>query len=222
MNGKIVALAAPVLLAGTLAFAEDPRIEVSGLAGWTFSDGVTGAAVPVPGIGTFNGLEPKDSFAWGLSLGFFATSNVEVEFLFDRQQSKLSATGTSAVDIGDMNVDNYHGVLSYHFGDSDAQVRPFVFGGLGATRYGSLSFTPGAGQAREIGGETQFSTTWGLGVKVHPGRGFGLRLQGRWTPTYIKSDAVGWWCDPYWGCYTIGDAQYANQFELSGGISLRF
>ena len=41
-------------------------------------------------------------------------------------------------------------------------------------------------------------------------------------PTYIKSDAEGYWCDPYWGCYVVGDAQYANQFEFSAGISLRF
>jgi hypothetical protein len=43
-----------------------------------------------------------------------------------------------------------------------------------------------------------------------------------WTPTYIKSDAEGWWCDPYWGCYTVGSAQYSNQFQLAGGITLRF
>ena len=30
------------------------------------------------------------------------------------------------------------------------------------------------------------------------------------------------WCDPYWGCYTVGDAQYSNQWELSGGVTLRF
>lgn len=85
-------------------------------------------------MGTFNGIEPKDSFSWGLSLGLFLTENVELD----------------------------------------------------------------------------------------PGRGFGLRLQGGWTPTYIRSDAAGWWCDPLWGCYVLSNAQYANQLELSGGISLRF
>jgi outer membrane protein W len=210
-----------VLAAGS-ASAQDPRVEISGLAGWTFSDGVTGAAATVPGVGTFNGIEPKDSFSWGLTAGFFVTSNVEVEFLFDRQASQFAVTGTSTVDIGDVSVDNYHGVLAYNFGESDAQVRPFVFGGLGATRYGTLSFTGAAGQSRELGGETQFSTTWGAGVKLYPGKAFGLRLQGRWTPTYIKSDAAGWWCDPYWGCYVLSDAQYANQFELTGGVTLRF
>jgi hypothetical protein len=38
----------------------------------------------------------------------------------------------------------------------------------------------------------------------------------------IKSDPEGYWCDPWWGCYTVGEPEYANQFELSGGIALRF
>jgi hypothetical protein len=30
-------------------------------------------------------------------------------------------------------------------------------------------------------------------------------------------------CRSYWGyCYVVGDAQYANQYELGGGITLRF
>jgi hypothetical protein len=33
---------------------------------------------------------------------------------------------------------------------------------------------------------------------------------------------MGWWCDPWWGCYVVGDAQYSNQFEIIGGISFRF
>ena len=43
----------------------------------------------------------------------------------------------------------------------------------------------------------------------------------RFTPAYIKSDPAGYWCG-FYGCYVVGDAQYANQFELSGGLSLRF
>jgi hypothetical protein len=50
----------------------------------------------------------------------------------------------------------------------------------------------------------------------------GVRFGVQWTPTYIKTDSEGWWCDPYWGCYVVADAQYSNQFELSGGITLRF
>jgi hypothetical protein len=74
----------------------------------------------------------------------------------------------------------------------------------------------------DIGGDTQFSSTWAAGLKLFPGRSVGLRLEARWTPTYIKSDPEGYWCDPYWGCYTVSEAEFANQYELSGGIILRF
>ncbi len=57
---------------------------------------------------------------------------------------------------------------------------------------------------------------------MFPSPKFGLRLEARWTPTYIKSDPEGYWCDPYWGCYIVGDAEFSNQYELSGGIILRF
>lgn len=50
----------------------------------------------------------------------------------------------------------------------------------------------------------------------------GARVGVLWTPTYIKSDAAGWWCDPFWGCYLVGNAQYSHQFDISGGITFRF
>ena len=75
----------------------------------------------------------------------------------------------------------------------------------------------------EIDGFTNFSTTWGAGVKGYgSGSTLGFKAGLQWTPTYIKSDAEGWWCDPYWGCYVIGDAQYANQWTFNGGLLLRF
>jgi outer membrane protein W len=222
MIRKTVLTAMAVAVAAATASAQDPRVEISGTAGWTFSDGVGGeTAVSVPGVGTFDSIGPKDAFSWGARLGFNVTPNVEVGFLFNQQKTKYEVGGTSTVDLGDVSVYNYHGYLAYNFGEADAAVRPYVLGGLGATQYGKLSLTAGD-TTRDLGGETQFSTTWGAGVKLFPGRTFGIRLEGRWTPTYIKSDSEGWWCDPYWGCYVVADAQYANQFELSGGITLRF
>ena len=222
MIRKLAFMAAAGVLSSSAAWAQDPRIEISGTAGWTFSDGVGGeTAVSVPGVGVFDSIGPKDAFSWGARLGFNVTPNVEMGFLFNQQSTKYELGGTSNVDIGDVSVYNYHGYLAYNFGDSDASVRPYFLGGLGATQYGKIGVSVG-GSTRELGGETQFSTTWGLGVKLFPGPKVGVRLEGRWTPTYIKSDSEGWWCDPYWGCYVVSNAQYANQFELSGGITLRF
>jgi len=219
---KLTWMVAVGALACSAAWAQDPRVEIGGTAGWTFSDGVGGAnAVIVPGVGTFSRIDPKDAFSWGLRVGFMVNENVEVGGLFNQQSTSLEISGTTTVKLGDEKLYNYHGYFAYNFGDSDAKARPYVLGGLGATQFGSVAVNVG-GQQRDIGGNTKFSTTWALGVKVYPGKSVGLRLEARWTPTYIKSDATGWWCDPYWGCYVVGNAQYANQFELSGGINFRF
>ena len=59
-------------------------------------------------------------------------------------------------------------------------------------------------------------------MKIYPADGnIGIKLAARWTPTYIKSDPGGVWCDPFWGCFTTGNPQYSNQFEFSGGLSVR-
>ena len=206
------------LVASSAAWAQDPRVEISGTAGWTFSDGVSGSNYQINGE-DFTRVDPKDSASWGARLGFFVTPNVEVGGLFNLQSTTMQISGLgSTLDIGDEKTYNYHGYVAYNFGDSDAAVRPYFLGGLGATQYGAVNLPSG----RTIDGNTKFSSTWALGLKLYPSNNVGLRLEARWTPTYIKSDAVGWWCDPYWGCYTLGDAQYANQFELSGGINLRF
>jgi outer membrane protein with beta-barrel domain len=208
-----------VVAASAGAQAQDHRVEIAGTAGWTFSDGVSGNPVLVPGVGTFDRLDPKDAFSWGARIGFLVNEHVEVGGLFNLQSTTLEVSGTNTLEIGDQKIYNYHGFIAYNFGDPDAKTRPYFLGGAGATQYGGLTTSIGN---RDIGGNTQFSTTWALGVKMYPGNSVGIMLEGRWTPTYIKSDSEGWWCDPYWGCYVVGNAQYSNQWELAGGITLRF
>src|SRR5512139_251307 len=173
MIRKTILTAMAVALAAVTASAQGARVEISGTAGWIFSDGVTGNAVTVPGVGVFDSIGPKDAFSWGARIGFNVTPNVEVGFLFDQQMTKYELGGTSTVDLGDVSVYNYHGYFAYNFGDSDASVRPYILGGVGATQYGSLSVTA-AGTTRDIGGNTQFSSTWGAGLKLFPSPKFGI------------------------------------------------
>jgi hypothetical protein len=212
MIRKTILTAMALALGAATAMAQDPRVELSGTAGYTFSDGVNVGSIDESPIQ----IGPKDAFSWGARLGFNVTPNVEVGFLFSMQDTDLEATGVVNRSIS-QTVYNYHGYFAYNFGDSDATARPYFLGGLGATQYGSLDTAAGS-----IGGETQFSSTWALGLKVFPSPKFGIRLETRWTPTYIKSDPEGYWCDPYWGCYTVADDEFSNQFELSGGIIFRF
>jgi hypothetical protein len=220
MRKAVVLVMAALILSAGQAMAQ-AKVEVSGIVGWTLSDGVTGTAVKAPDGNTYNAVDLKDSFNWGLMFGVMASDNFEVGFMFNQQPSKLRLEGTANRELGDMSINSYHGYFAYNFGDADAKMRPYILGGIGATSYGAVDYTNAAGQAGSTSGATQFSTTWGAGVKFYPSPRVGLRFGLRWTPTYIKSDPGGWWCG-YWGCYMTSNAQYANQFDFSGGITVRF
>jgi opacity protein-like surface antigen len=155
---------------------------------------------------------------------------VEVGFQYGAQNSKLEASedlagfNTPTLEIGDMRVSTYHGYFLYNFFEEDSPIRPYAMFGLGATKFGSVEFNTLTLGPLKTDSETQFSTTWGAGVKFFPNPSFGVRAGVQWTPTYIKTDSEGWWCDPYfyWGCYVVGDAQYSNQWDLNGGVIFRF
>lgn len=210
-----------VLIAGIAPAYAQGKVEVSGFVGFSLNDGVDSDPILAGDGNIYDTIEPKDSAIYGFTVGFLVGEGAEVGFRWAQAPTTLQATGTNDREIGDMTLSSYHGYFAYNFGDTDAPVRPFVLIGMGATNFGSIDATV-AGVNRSIPGETQFSTTWAAGVKVFPNPHVGLRLAMEWTPTYIKTDSVGWWCDPYWGCYLVGNAQYSNQFQFNGGVTVRF
>ena len=216
----VTALLCVVMLTPAVASAQ-ARVEVSGIVGWTLSDGVEGDGIRALDGNIYDAIDIKDSFSWGFGVGFNLTETAEVGFLFNQQMSTLRVEGTNTLDIGDLSVTSYHPYFAYNFGEADAPLRPFILLGLGATSYASVPFSR-SGFSGETGGDTQFSTTWGAGVKYFASPNVGVRLSATWTPTYITTEGGGWWCDPYWGCYVVGDAKYANQFHFNGGITFRF
>jgi len=215
MFRRVMIAAALVGLLASPALAQS-RVELSGFYGWTFSDGVSFTATAINGV-TYSRADPKDGQSYGFTFGVFINPQAEVEFLWSRQSSKLEVTGAGPKLSGDMNVDNYHGNFIYNFGPAEAVARPFIFIGLGATGYGDATFP-----SKTLPGVTRFSWAFGGGIKAYPSKNVGFKATARWTPTYIKTDAYGWWCDPYWGCTVVGNAQYSNQIEFSGGLLLRF
>ena len=221
MTKRILVWTVLLLMGGVLPSYAQVRVEISGFAGWVFSDGVSGDPTLGGDGELYDRIDPTDSANAGFSVGVLANDNAEIGFIYSRQFSKLEVSGTNTREIGDMAVSTYHAYFGYNWGEADAVVRPFFFGGLGATNFGEVTGTI-FNQTRTVGSETQFSTTWGAGVKIFPAPNFGLRIGAHWTPTYIKSDAGGWWCDPWYGCYLVGNAQYSNQFQLNGGVTVRF
>ena len=121
----VTALLCVVILTPAVASAQ-PKVEVSGIVGWTVSDGVEGNQVLALDGNLYDALDIKDAFSWGFGVGFNATEQYEFGFLFNRQMSTLRVEGTNTVDVGDMAVDSYHPYVAFNMGDSDAKVRPFI------------------------------------------------------------------------------------------------
>jgi len=168
-------------------------------------------------------VHPADGLAYGGAINYWVNGQIQVGFQLGIQDSGLEVNGTSGGEVTGMSVYNYHGIATYNWGTSNSQFRPFFVFGLGATQY-----SPDDLPSHEFDGEVQFSGTLGGGVKTYLNERVGLSFTGRWTPTYIKSDTEGMYCSPYWnpwypgGCVPISDPDYSNQFELNGGIILRF
>ena len=124
---------------------------------------------------------------------------MEVEFALDRQQSALEGKGRGVTrEFADMNLNNYHVNFVYNFGDDRDTLRPFIFGGLGATQAQPKDIMGSA-----IDSNTKFSSNWGGGLKAYPARNVGVKLMARWVPTFIKSEPAGIWCSPYWGFWLL-------------------
>jgi hypothetical protein len=215
----IAATTAGVLLLASPAYAQ--RFDASFSGGYTASEGVNVNESTLSGL-VFESLEVKSGGSFNLTFGMYVTPNVLIEFLYGRQMSKLEVKGVGfAENLSDLNVDNYHVNFVYHWGASDARLRPFALGGLGATYYGFSNLRPPF-ENESIDGNTQFSWTFGGGVKAYFSPNVGAKFMMRWTPTYIKSDPAGYWCDPFYGCWVLGDADYSQQFDISGGVTFRF
>ena len=211
-----------ILFATASGLAQDsPKIEITPYVGYTFSEGISIDPIDIGNGQIANELTPTSAFSWGAEFDYLLNDNWYVGFNYAVQDSTLQIQLQSSGEreLTDMHVRNYHGIFGYNFGPGDSPVRPYIFGGLGATDY-----SPSDIMGQNVDGATKFSTTWGGGVKLYAGKNFGFRLGGRWTPTYINSTADGIWCSPYypWGCWVVGNANYSNQFEMSGGVIFRF
>jgi outer membrane protein W len=222
MFKKAIISALLILATTSAAWAQSPKVEVAGLFGYSLTDGVSGDPYKAGDGNTYDRVTPKDSMMFGASFGFFVKPSVEVGFMWRHQPTSLEISGTTVKELANMNINGYHGFGMFYFGEPDSKVRPYLMGGLGATNYSGFSFATTAGTTRTVSGVTRLSSTWGAGVKVYPSPKVGFQAGIQWTPTYIKSDAVGWWCDPWFGCYVVGNAQYSNQFEFVTGLTFRF
>jgi len=120
-------------------FSQDKKVEVTPYIGYTFSEGVdVDIAVSNPeDLYIVNRISPTSGFNWGLQFDYLVTENFSIGFNYADQRSSLEARvqGGEKLEVVDQNLRNYHGIFTYNLGDEDSPMRPFFFGGLGATQY---------------------------------------------------------------------------------------
>jgi outer membrane protein W len=220
MMRQVAAVCLGIGLSAAPLFAQTVEVSVGG--GYTASEGIHTEERNILGQ-IYSDAEVKSGSSFNLTFGYFVNPRALVEFMYGHQFSKLTAEGNVAsLDVSDMSVQNYHVNFVYHWAGPTEVARPFAFFGLGATNYSFGNLLLPGGTGPEISGDTRFSTTMGAGLKAYFTRSLGLKVAVTWTPTYIKSDAVGSFCDPFYGCWVVGDPDYSHQFDMSGGVTFAF
>ena len=199
---RLTAIAAGIVLLAPSAPASGQSWEASGLLGYTPSVGLDRQAPEL------TQLDIRGGFTWGLQAGHLFTPRWGAELLWMQQGSALRlGTEAGAADLFTMTIQQLQGNVLYHFGNRDTKLRPFVFGGLGATFF----------SATELESETKLSFGLGGGVKYFPWKSIGARASFRYTPTMLNDDETVAFCDPFGFCQ--GSLQ---QIEFAVGAVVRF
>jgi opacity protein-like surface antigen len=202
MKGAVTAFAAAVALLGGPLHARAQSWEVSGLAAFTPSAGLDNQAPEL------SELKIASGFTWGIQGARLFGPRWGAEVLWTQQGSALKVgTDDGSSDLFTMTIRQLHGDVVYHLSAAGARLRPFVFGGVGATFF----------SADDLDSETKFSFGLGAGVKYFRWESIGVRAHFRYKPTMLNDKDAADFCDPFGFCEGV-----LSQVEFAGGVTVRF
>ena len=154
-------------------------------------------------------LDLDGSPALGLILDVPTRNGFQVEGLFTAQRADVAVPALGLVPEArvPMSVDHY---MAGGLQELDGgQMRPFLTGLLGLTRYAA----PGDNEIR-------FAAAFGGGVKLLPSRRVGVRLSSQVFATFVDAGAGAFACSPSRGCLIGFHANVVWQFEFTAGLIL--
>jgi opacity protein-like surface antigen len=166
----------------------------------------------------YNRLDVQNGLNFGVSAGYLIGKYSGVEFIWNHNQADTVAQpigGGANRKVFGLNTNQYLGDFVMHFKDRENRLRPFVLFGAGAA-----NLAPDRSHVDSI---TRFAWVFGGGVKYSFSKHLGVRLQAKWSPTYINTTTEGVWCDPFWGgCWAKGNSVFLNEFDGTAGLTFRF
>ena len=227
---------AVIMTAGRPTDPRTPEIAWEGLLwaiGWVFIVAATASAQNVEltgfvGAQTNGGLDLSTSafqridvgngVSYGLSAGYLLGEHGSIEFLWNYNNAGTMAAprgGGVSRTLFTLDTNQYFANFLFHSAPREQKLRPFVLAALGATSLHAASATDSS--------ITRFAFALGAGAKYNFNRRFGIRIQAKWSPTYLTTTSTGFWCDPVWGgCWSVGDNHFLNEFDAAAGLTLRF
>ena len=201
----LLCLALPAANAGAAAWEISP-----------FARYVTNAEFDfVSDIPEFGGSQvlADQGFAFGAGIGYVPNSQFTFEGEYSYQPTTLILQQSLEPEreLSDLTIHKIRGNFYFSAPAQDAPAQPYFLLGLGAAIFDA-----------ERGSASKFSWQLGAGVKKMTSDTVGFKLQAAYAPSYLTEDNDGYWCDPFYGCYTYPDPQYLDQWEFSLGIVKRF
>lgn len=198
---RLVAIAIAALLWSAVP-ATAQTIEMSALAGYTPAVEFSNHAPEIDKAGIDGGTTMSFQGAW------FFTPRWGVEASWSQQFTAYEiGVGGDTVDLHKMSIFKIYGNAVYRFGEADARLQPYVFGGIGSA---FLS-------ARDLETESKLSFALGAGLKYFRWPGIGLVGRFRFTPIMMNDTGSADFCDPFGYCQST-----LRQFDLMGGVVFRF
>lgn len=207
----LLAAIAWTVLTAPVAWAQK-GIEVTPFFGGQINGGVHLAT------SLYDRLDVQNGLNYGVDASYAIGKYSAVEFMWNHNKANALAQPTSGgtdLKVFGLSSNQFLGDLVLHFKGPESRLRPFVLLGAGANH-----LAPDRSHVNSI---TRFAWVFGGGIKYDLSKHVGVRLQGKWSPTYINTTTEGVWCDPFWaGCWTIGDSVFLKEFDGTAGLTFRF
>ena len=202
-----------LLLCSFAVSAAAQNVEITGQVGGQINGGADLST------SVFHRIEVANGANYGITAGYLVGEHYGVEFQWNQNEADTRGQpigGLPSAKLFTLRQDQYMGNFLFHLTSKDAMLRPFVFFGLGANALDA--------NVSGVSGSTRFAYALGAGAKYNVSRHLGFRGQFRWAPTYLTTTSNGgYWCDPVWGgCWVVGNSHYLHEFDITGGITLRF